>query len=133
MENKSKKRILIISGNKPRLESLIARLKEYNFEILEATDTSQGLEKALQEKPDLMVIDLNVPKNGVIPFLKNLREDEWGSVAQILLVLSARQARYAAKALNYQVPDYLIMEKFDFHKLLSKIKHITGVHQLSGQ
>ena len=57
-----KKRILIVDDEFNMVEMVKLRLEAYGYEVLTAHDGQEGLQKAQQEKPDLIILDLMLPK-----------------------------------------------------------------------
>lgn len=57
----NKMRILVVEDNPVNLE-LVLQLLEDDYELLVARDGAEGLEMALREKPDLILLDLSLPK-----------------------------------------------------------------------
>lgn len=54
--------ILIVEDNELNRELLSRRLAKKGFEVFEAVDAEQGLEMAMRLKPDLMMLDLGLPR-----------------------------------------------------------------------
>ena len=57
-----KKRILIVDDEKDLVETLAFRLEANNYEVISACDGQEGLDRARKEKPDLIILDLMLPK-----------------------------------------------------------------------
>lgn len=80
MENVKKgmlRRILVVDDNNDSRELVVKVLKNKGYEMIEAIDGEEALEKAVSEKPDLILLDISIPKlNGyeVTKRLKSLEE-----------------------------------------------------------
>jgi two-component system cell cycle response regulator DivK len=80
MENIKKgmsRRILVVDDNNDSRELVVKVLKNKGYEMIEAIDGEEALEKAMSEKPDLILLDISIPKlNGyeVTKRLKSLEE-----------------------------------------------------------
>lgn len=57
------------------------------FHALGAKDGEEGLELALKEKPDLILLDVIMPKMDGMTMMKKLRKDNWGKKVPIILLL----------------------------------------------
>ena len=60
--NSNKKTILIVDDEKPIVDILMYNLKKEGYNILEANDGETAVEIALKEKPDLILLDIMLPK-----------------------------------------------------------------------
>jgi two-component system cell cycle response regulator DivK len=71
------RRILVVDDNNDSRELVVKVLKNKGYEMIEAIDGEDALEKAVSEKPDLILLDISIPKlNGyeVTKRLKSLEE-----------------------------------------------------------
>jgi len=71
------KKILVVDDNNDSRELVVKVLKNQGYEMIEAIDGEEALEKAMSEKPDLILMDISIPKlNGyeVTKRLKSLEE-----------------------------------------------------------
>ena len=83
------KKILIVDDEKDILEFLSYNLKKEGFSIYTASDGLEGLEKTKKIKPDLIIVDLMMPKMNGIEMCENIRNDKKLSNV-IILFLTAR-------------------------------------------
>jgi DNA-binding response OmpR family regulator len=84
-----KKRILIVDDNHSLVLGAQLLLKQNDFDVSVAYDGAQGLEKALTEKPDLIILDINMPVMNGYQVCRRLRSEP--DSAQIpIIILSAR-------------------------------------------
>ena len=67
--------ILIVEDHPDNMITIKAVLKD-NYFIIEATDGEEGLNKALTEKPDLIILDISLPKMDGYSVIKNIRENK---------------------------------------------------------
>ena len=65
-DNSDKKTILIVDDEKPIVDILMYNLDKEGYNLLEANDGETAVEIALKEKPDLILLDVMLPKNGRI-------------------------------------------------------------------
>lgn len=80
-------RILIVEDNPINLE-LVMQLLEDDYELLVAKDGAEGLEMALRERPDLVLLDLSLPKKSGWEVCQELRA-QLGDQAMPLVALTA--------------------------------------------
>ena len=69
------KKILIVEDNEDNMYVLEAFLED-DFELIEATDGKMGLEMAINEKPDLILLDISLPKMDGTEVITHIRKHE---------------------------------------------------------
>lgn len=69
-------KILIVEDEEPILRLLADQFKKNGLEVLEAKEGETGLKLIGEHKPDLIILDLFMPKMDGVSMLKNLREAE---------------------------------------------------------
>ena len=102
------KKILIVEDEKVIREALKTRLLEEKFQILEAKDGERGLAVALQEKPDLILLDIIMPVMDGMTMLKYLRKDAWGKKAKVIILTNLSDSTKVQEALEHDTNDYLV-------------------------
>jgi two-component system cell cycle response regulator DivK len=68
-----KKKLLIVEDNQDSRELVIKILRNRDYQLFEAVDGEDGLEKAIAEQPDIILLDISLPKMGGYEVAKNLR------------------------------------------------------------
>ena len=117
------KKILIVDDEKDILEFLSYNLKKEGFSIYTASDGLEGLEKTKKIKPDLIIVDLMMPKMNGIEMCENIRNDKkLGNV--IILFLTARSEDYTQIAALDSGADDFLKKPIKPKLLISKVKSI---------
>ncbi len=95
------------------------------FNVLEAKDGEEGLATALREHPDIILLDIVLPKMDGLTMMKKLREaNEWGKNVPIILLtnLEANDDKIM-KAITDNTPAYyLVKANYTIEDLVEKIK-----------
>ena len=117
------KKILIVDDEKDILEFLSYNLKKEGFSIYTASDGSEGLKKTKKIKPDLIIVDLMMPKMNGIEMCENIRDDKKLSNV-IILFLTARSEDYTQIAALDSGADDFIKKPIKPKLLISKVKSI---------
>lgn len=123
----AKKKILIIEDDAFLLELCSRKIKEMNFEILEATDGESGLEIIRKEKPDLVLLDLGLPKMDGMEVLKRVRKDPKTKQIKVLIFSNYSDRQKVKEGLGLEVSDYLIKAHFTLDEVVEKIQKLLGV------
>ncbi len=95
------------------------------FGVLEAKDGEEGLAIALREHPDIILLDIVLPKMDGLTMMKKLREtDEWGKNVPIILLtnLSADDDKIMKAITNDTPAYYLVKSNWSIEDLVEKIK-----------
>jgi DNA-binding response OmpR family regulator len=102
------RRILIVEDNKRFAEILAVFLNEAGYETSLAPDSRQGIKKALTQRPDLILTDLNLPDMTAVEAITILKKVPFTSGIPIV-VLTAETARHLkTKALKAGAAEYLL-------------------------
>jgi DNA-binding response OmpR family regulator len=114
-------RILVVEDDLAILTGLSMNLKFEGYEVLQAQDGRQGLARALDESPDLLVLDVMMPELNGFEVLKELRQR--GRDLPVV-VLSAKGAEMdKILGLNLGADDYVV-KPFGLQELLARIKAV---------
>lgn len=116
-----KKKILIIDDELEMLQVLKLRLEADNYIAFTASNGDEGLEKAKNEKPDLILLDIMMPKKDGFTFVKDLKADDNLRNTPIIVLTGKTEMKdlFAIEGIK----DY-ILKPFDDVQLLKKIKQL---------
>lgn len=78
--------VLIVEDDQILREMYHHKFEVNNFEVSTAEDGQEGLKKALDQKPDLLLLDLVMPKMDGIKVMEQLRNDPWGKAVPIIVL-----------------------------------------------
>lgn len=116
-----KKRILVIDDEPNLLEVIRIRLEANDYEVLTAQDPLAGLEIAKEERPDLIIMDVIMPKVNGLRLLRILkREDETKDIPVIILSVKWHDNNH--KAGVDAGADYYLTKPYDPKELLDTVK-----------
>ena len=110
------KKILVVEDEKFIMKLLSKRLKEAHFNIFQASDGEEGLRLALEHHPDLILLDIVMPRMDGLEMAKKLRCDEWGKDVPIILLTNLCSKVHEAEALD--IHEYIIKSNIDIDELL---------------
>lgn len=120
-----KSTILIIEDDAPMLNALHDKLTREGFSVLEARNGEEGLEVALRERPDLILLDIVMPKMDGMTVLKKLRrESEWGKTARIIILtnLSSDNEQRNQDITETEPAFYLVKTDWTLEDIVAKIR-----------
>jgi len=126
-----KKKILIIDDDQDIIDLIVDRLKESNFECYTATFPTEGLEKAAEFKPDLVLLDLMLPKMSGFGFMREFKlRSELAHIPVVVLTALADED-IAEEAMNLGAAGYLT-KACSAKELLSVVKEYASSANHSG-
>lgn len=120
-----KKRILIVEDEEQMIEMLKIRLEANGYEVLSAVDGKQGLEKAQREAPDLIILDLMIPKMDGFKVCGLLKKD--ARYARIPIIMFTARAQESDKRMGEEVgADAYLTKPFEPKALVAKIEELLN-------
>jgi len=120
-KKKTKLRRILIVDDEPDYISTVRYRLEYNgYEVLTATNGREGLDQALSEKPDLILLDTSMPVMNGHEMLEQLRQNAETTAIPVIMVTAMCQSQDIDKASVLGVVDY-IAKPFDSAELVNKV------------
>ena len=113
-------KVLVVDDEPDLVSTVEYRLKFANCSVVTATNGQQGLEQAAAEKPDLILLDTNMPGMNGHEMLERLRADPALQHIPVIMVTARCEPQDIAAASAHGISDY-ITKPFDFAQLLEKI------------
>ena len=104
IEERDKKTILIVDDEKPIVEILVYNLQKEGYNTLEANDGLTAVEIATTKKPDLILLDINIPYINGEKLLQDLRKT---SNIPVIMVTSRNSEIDEALSISYGADDYI--------------------------
>jgi two-component system alkaline phosphatase synthesis response regulator PhoP len=112
-------KILIIEDEKDLVKGLRLNLEDEGYQVEWAADGANGIERALKEKPDLILLDIMLPKKDGLDVCRELREKK---IATPIIMLTAKSEEIdKVVGLEIGADDY-ITKPFSIRELLARIK-----------
>jgi DNA-binding response OmpR family regulator len=118
------RRILLVDDDPEIVESMKAVLESRGYATLVARDGNQGLAMAEQEAPDLVVLDMMMPKRSGFLVLEKLRRDNPNPV-RVIMITANEGSRHKAYAEMLGVDDY-IRKPFAMDRLLASVDRLLS-------
>jgi|SRR5579884_711313 len=116
-------KILIVEDNEDNRDSLARRLRRRGFEVVAAADGKAGVEMAQAEKPDLILMDMNMPEVDGWEATRQLKASEATRAIPVFAITAHALAGDRERALEAGCTDYHT-KPVEFPKLLAQIESI---------
>lgn len=125
--NMDKKRILIIEDD-PSLQKILQEfLGADGFGTIEAMDGEKGADLARSEKPDIILLDIILPKKDGYEVLKELKENQETKNIPIILLTNLGSPADVERALKLGATTYLTKADYKLEEVAKKIKEILKI------
>ncbi len=125
MPEKSKK-IVIVEDDKILLKALNVELLGVGFDVISAVDGEAGLKLVKKEIPDLVILDLLLPKMNGFDVLAALKEDEATKNIPIVILTNLGEDENRKKGMEMGATDYLIKSSVGIEDITTKVNQIFG-------
>jgi len=133
MADKSAERpsVLIIEDS-PELVGLLIKNFEYGYSVSSALDGEEGLRLAQSCRPDIVLLDVNLPKVNGFDILSAIRLDDASRSISVIMITSLSQPENIVKALKMGADDYII-KPFSIVELTARVNSRLKIKELQRQ
>ncbi len=118
--------VLIVEDEKPLRDAIRDKLARSGYVILEAADGEEGLQVALAKQPDLILLDILMPKMDGIELIRQLRADEKGKNIPVVLLTNLNDVKQLNEALALGIREYLINSDIKLDELVKVVQDRIG-------
>lgn len=117
------KKILVVEDEEVMRQSLADLLTYEGFTVVQADDGDKGLELAFQEHPDLILLDILMPKVDGMEVMRRLRESPWGKNIKVIFITNVKpDDKIVMDISRYEPSYYLLKPNLDYYDVVKKIK-----------
>ncbi len=118
------KKILIIEDESALQKTLGEVLSQQGHEVLSALNGEVGLKLAQSEKPDLILLDLVLPKIHGFDVLKKIKENPETKEIPVIILTNLESIENIKKAIELGATTYLVKADYSLEELTSKINQV---------
>lgn len=116
------KKILFIEDESALQKTFGDVLKQEGYQMLSALDGEVGLRLVKTEKPDLILLDLILPKINGFEVLEKLKEDQETKDIPVIVLTHLEEMEDVQKAIELGAKDYLVKANYSLKEVVEKIK-----------
>jgi len=120
------KKILLIEDEELIIDLLSKKLIQENYEVTITRNGVEGLEKMREAKPDLILLDIVMPKMGGFEVMEEMHKDKDLKDIPVIIVSNSGQPVELDRAKELGVKDWLIKTEFDPLEVIDKVKKQIG-------
>lgn len=119
-------KLLIVEDNESLNRIMTDTFKDEGFKVISALDGEEGLELAKKENPDLILLDILMPKKNGNEMLKELRQTPEGKDVKVIVLTNSDSGENVVDFMNLGVADYLTKADWELSDLVKKVKEKLG-------
>jgi DNA-binding response OmpR family regulator len=121
-------KILVVDDEKDLAKVLTEKLKLEKFEVIYANNGEDGLAIALKDHPDLILLDVKMPRMDGVEVMKKLREDGWGKTIPIIFLTSLFLTDEKLEDIESDNPSYYIVKSdTSLDDIIAEVKRVLQV------
>jgi CheY-like chemotaxis protein len=120
------KKILIVEDEEIILDLLKRKLSQEGYEISVARDGQEGLEEMRRVKPDLILLDIIMPKMGGFEVMEEMQKDSGLKETPVIVISNSGQPVEIDRAQALGAKDWLIKTEFDPQEVIDKVVKQIG-------
>jgi|SRR3972149_752437 len=125
-------KILIVEDEEQTLKALAEKFSREGFRIVSARNGEEGLKVAFQERPDMILLDVLMPRMGGEEMLKELRQQDWGKDTPVIILTNLSSTERVNKVLAQgDYDEFLVKSNWTLADLVKKVKERLGISQKS--
>jgi len=124
MDKKQKQKILIVDDDVAIVRVLKGEFEEEGFEVLTAYNGQIGIDKALSDFPDLILLDIVMPVIDGLEVLRVLRKDKRGADIPVVVLTNYDEMEKMAKAKEMGAIDFLVKSDWRMQDIMEKVARV---------
>ena len=122
-----KKILLIVDDEEIVFKALSVQFNKDEVEIITVQNGEDGLKEAFEHHPDLILLDILMPKMDGITLLNKLREDAWGKNAKVIVLSNVSDTDKVKEVQERGGDEYLIKADWSVIDVAKKIKDVLNL------
>jgi DNA-binding response OmpR family regulator len=120
------KKILFIEDESALQKALSEMLQETGYENIQALDGETGLRMAKSGHPDLILLDLILPKKDGFMVLEELKKDPDTQNIPVLVLSNLERAEDIERAMSLGAKSYMVKTDYKIPEVINKIREVLG-------
>lgn len=117
-------KILIVEDDAEMRQALANKLMQLHHEIIEAEDGEQAVSKFLHHRPDLIVLDLLLPKMDGFEVLETLKEHMDLTKTPVVIYTNLSKPESIEKAKNFNINDFYVKAQTQIDELCERVQNL---------
>jgi len=123
MSDEFKKKILIIEDDRSLQNALVEMAVREGYDVSSAFDGEEGLKKTAEFKPDLVLLDIILPKKDGYEVLREIKKNEDTKNIPVLILTNLEEIGNVQKALDLGATTFMVKSDFSIKDVLEKVRN----------
>lgn len=120
--------ILLVEDDQALLNMYKVKFQIEGFELVTAKDGVEGLDRALVTHPDVILLDILMPRMNGLEMLKKVREDKWGKNVPVIILTNLETTDQILQGIIEDQPSYYLLKANTTPELVvEKVKEVIGL------
>jgi two-component system phosphate regulon response regulator PhoB len=120
------KRILLVEDDRFLRRACESSLRQRGFTVISAVDGEEGLRLAQQERPDLVLLDMLMPRLSGVEVLRALKADPGTSPIPVLILSNSSRDQDVAEVMALGAVDYWVKASLSLKELGERVARLLG-------
>lgn len=120
------KKILLIEDEEIMIDLLHRKLTREGYDVSVARDGVEGLEKMRELKPDIVLLDIVMPKKGGFEVMEDMGKEKELKAIPVIIISNSGQPVEIGRAKKLGAKDWLIKTEFDPQEVIDKVVKQIG-------
>jgi len=121
-----KQSILIIDDDPILCKALVEKFTREGFVVAFKQQSQDGLEYALQNHPDVILLDIIMPVMDGLDVLRSLRKDTWGKEAKIIMLTNLSDEEHINTSFDYHVDGFLVKSNWKIEDVVTYVRKVLA-------
>lgn len=122
-----KEKVLIVDDEADIRAAMAEAISEAGYKVITASNGEVGLATALENKPDLILLDLMMPVMDGHQLMEKLRQDPWGKKVKVIVLSSKDDVVNIAGSHEGKIEDYIIKSNASLSEIVTKVRLVLHV------
>lgn len=120
--------LLLVEDDTVLRDMYSEKFKNASYEVITAGDGAEGELLALEKHPDLLILDLHLPKQGGMELLENIRKNDWGATAPVIILTNMDTDNdRLQKIMDFHPAYYINKSDSTPEEILEKVKEVLSL------
>lgn len=124
--NENKITVLLVEDDSFLLGMYATKFEIENFNVITAEDGEKGLKAAKEKNPDIILLDILMPRMNGVEVLEELKKDDSTKNIPVILLTNLNQREEIERCMSMGADDYLIKAHFMPSEVIEKVKNILS-------
>ena len=119
-----KKTVLVVDDDVSQRKVLNEKFTIEGYNVLLAENGEEGLKIALEKHPDIILLDITMPKMDGPSMFTELSRDKWGIEVPVIMLSNLSDSKYIVENIKNGVTDYIVKSDSKIADVVKKVKEI---------